>query len=224
MVASSRWSFHRARAPDTDSKGTDMEQRLGSSSQDVLAYPIPGGRSLSSEERQSIDRSADIKGWGSDLDPSVRPGVPRDKAPQLGAEHLYPSIEPQVARTKIHKSTEHARLTPVFGTACPPAGLSGRIRDVAYKLSEGRLSRWITLMFADRVNVVEDVVRDLAHLRVPNIPKEMGWKAELRYNRAGFIRKAAVAGLVVGALVALSQVRKRRRRTVSQRLLRVLGK
>jgi hypothetical protein len=188
-----------------------MEQRLGSSSQDVLAYPIPGGRALTTEERQSIDRSRDIAGWGSDLDPSVRPGVPRDKAPQLGSEHLYPPIEQQAASVKIHKSTEHARLTPVFGTACPPTGLSGRLRDLAYKLSEGRLSRWITLMFADRVNVVEDVVRDLAHLRVPNIPREMGWKAEWRYNRAGFLRKAAVAGVLIGALIAVSRVRRGRR-------------
>jgi hypothetical protein len=188
-----------------------MEQRLGSSSRDVLAYPIPGGRSLSTGERQAVDRSADIPGWGSDLDPSVRPGVPRDKAPQLGAEHLYPPIEQQVALVKIHKSTEHARLTPVFGTSCPPAGLSGRIRDFAYRFSEGRLTRWIALMFADRVNVVEDLVRDVAHLRVPNLPREMGWRAELRYNRAGFIRKAAVAGVIIGALVALSRARRGRR-------------
>src|SRR4051812_29728780 len=169
-----------------------MEQRLGSSSQDVLARPVPGGRSLTTQERQSIDRSSTIKGWGSDLDPRRRPGVPRDKAPQLGAESLYPPIERQLVTVKIHKSTEHGRLTPVFGTSCPPRGLSGALRDFAYKFSEGRLARWLTLMFADRVDVVEDIVTDLAHGHVPNIPKEMGLRSELRYNREAFVRKAAI--------------------------------
>ena len=88
-----------------------MEQILGSSSSDVLAAPVPGGRSLTTDERRNIDLSDRIKGWGSDLDPRVRPGVPRDKAPELGSETLYPPIEAQVPRVKIHKSTEHGQLT-----------------------------------------------------------------------------------------------------------------
>ena len=107
---------------------------------------------------------------------------------------LYPPIEQQVPKVKIHKSTEHARLTPVFGTSCPPRGLSGLLRDYAYTLSEGRLSRWMTLMLADRVNVVEDALEDLSKLHVPNLPKEMGLKSELLYNRAGLAKKAAVVG------------------------------
>jgi hypothetical protein len=157
-----------------------MEQTLGSSSQDVLALPVPGGRSLTTQERQRVDRSSTIKGWGSDLDPKLRPGVPRDKAPELGVESLYPPIRQQVARIKIHKSTEHGRLTPVFGTSCPPMGLSGSIRDFGYKFSEGRLSRWMTLMLADRVNVVEDVLGDRAQGRVPHIPQEMGLRSDLK--------------------------------------------
>ena len=39
-------------------------------------------------------------------------------------------IQQQVARVKIHKSIEHGKLTPVFGTSCPPKGLSGLIREV----------------------------------------------------------------------------------------------
>jgi hypothetical protein len=178
-----------------------MEQTLGSSTREVLARPVPGGRALTTQERERIDRSSTIKGWGSDLDPARRPGVPRDKAPQLGVELLYPPIEQQVPRITIHKSTEHGRLTPVFGTSCPPAGLSGRIRDYAYQFSEGRLARWMTLMLADRVNVVEDVVGDLASGRVPNIPKEMGMRSELKYNAAGFARKALIAAVCTTAVV-----------------------
>jgi hypothetical protein len=61
--------------------------------------------------------------------------VPCDKAPQLGVELLYPPITQQVPKIKIHKSTEHGQLTPVFGTSCPPHGLSGMIRDFGYKFS-----------------------------------------------------------------------------------------
>jgi hypothetical protein len=188
-----------------------MDQRVGSSSTDVLAVPVRGGRALTTPQRQAVDLSSTINGWGSDLDLARRPGVPRDKAPDIGVESLYPSIEQQVSKVKIHKSTEHARMTPVFGTSCPPRGLSGRLRDLGYSFSEGRLARWMTLVAADRVNVVEDVLGDLAQFRVPNVVKEMGLKSELRYNRAGLARKAAVAGLCVVAGVLYARSRRRRR-------------
>jgi hypothetical protein len=187
-----------------------MDQIVGSSSEDILPVPTRGGAALTTPQRQAIDLSSTITGWGSDLDPEMRPGVPRDKAPELGVESLYPPIERQVARIKIHKSTEHGRLTPVFGTSCPPHGLSGKIRDLGYTFSEGRLAHWLTLMFADRVDVVEDVLSDLAQLRVPNLAKEMGLKSELKYNRAGVARKAAIAGLCVAAFIAYSRSRRSR--------------
>jgi hypothetical protein len=187
-----------------------MEQTLGSSSEDVLETPVQGGRALATAERQSIDLSATIPGWGSDLDLAKRPGVPRDKAPQIGPEMLYAPIQQQVPRFKIHKSTEHARLTPVFGTSCPPSGLSGKIRDYGYTFSEGRLARWLTLMFADRVDVVEGLVSDLARGHIPNIPKEMGLKSELKYNPRGVAKKAAIAAVCVAAYVAYSRSRRSR--------------
>lgn len=178
-----------------------MDQVLGSSSDDVLRRPVPGGRSLTTEERAAVDLSATIAGWGSDLDPAVRPGVPRDKAPHIGVEHLYPeSIPRQVPKHRIHKSTEHGKLTPVFGTSCPPRGLSGALRDVAYRYSEGRVARWLTLMVADRVDVVESAAKDVASLRGPNLVREMGMRSEWRYNRNGFITKAAVVGVGLLAL------------------------
>jgi hypothetical protein len=186
-----------------------MDQRVSSSSEDILAEPIPGGYSLSTEQRRSVDLADRINGWGSDLDPATRPGVPRDKAPEIGVESLYPPIEQQVPRVKIHKSNEHGKLTPVFGTSCPPQGLSGAIRDFAYRFSEGRLAHWQVLMLADRVNVVEDILGDLAQLRVPNLVKELGLGAQWRYNRAGFVKGAAIAGLCVVGLWAYTRSRRR---------------
>jgi hypothetical protein len=186
-----------------------MEQTLGASSENVLETPVQGGRSLTTAERRNLDLSRRIPGWGSDLEPARRPGVPRDAAPDIGPETLYPPIPRQVPRVKIHKSTEHGQLTPVFGTSCPPTGLSGRMRDFAYHYSEGRMLRWLTLMAADRVNMIEDIVNDLAHGHVPNIPKEMGIRAELRYNPRGFAKKVAITGIAL--VLVTAYVRSRRR-------------
>ena len=156
---------------------------------------------LTTEQRHSLNLDAQIKGWGADLDPSVRPGVPRDKAPGIGVETLYPQFDQQIPLSKIHLSTEHQRMTPVFGTACPPKGLSGLLRDFAYRQSEGRkAAHWMLLMLADRVDVIENIGRDLAHGCVPNVFNEMGWSAEMKYNREGFKRK--VIGTGIGALAA----------------------
>jgi hypothetical protein len=188
-----------------------MDQVLGSSSEDYQDPPIPGGHGLTTREREEVDLSASIKGWGSDLDPAMRPGVPYDKSPMLGAEALYPPIPQQVPRFKIHKSTEHAKLTPVFGTSCPPKGLSGRIRDIGYKYSEGRLARWLTLVFADRVDVMEGIIEDLSQGHIPNIPKEMGLRAELRYNRKACLKRAVVAVGCTALFVTVWRMRSQRR-------------
>ena len=179
-----------------------MEQTLGASSEDVLQPPVQGGRSLTTAERRNLDLSPRIPGWGSDLERARRPGVPRDHAPDIGPETLYPPIPRQLPRSTIFKSTEHGRLTPVFGTSCPPSGLSGRMREMAYHYSEGRMLRWLTLMAADRVNMIEDIVNDLAHGRIPNIPKEMGLRTELRYNPRGLAKKVAITGLAVVLVAA----------------------
>ena len=106
-------------------------------------------------------------------------------------------------------STERPGLTPVFGTSTPPTGVSGVIRGAAFRYSENDLRHWLMLLFADRVNVVEGILQDLAHGHIPNLYAEMGGPAEWRHNRAGFIRKAMIAGAVVAAMAYL--VRQKRR-------------
>jgi hypothetical protein len=97
----------------------------------------------------------------------------------------------------------------VFGTSTPPSGVSGLIRAGAFRYSENDLRHWGLLLFADRVNVVEGILQDLAHGHVPNIFAEMGIRSEWRYNRAGLVRKALVASAAVGLAVYL--LRRRRR-------------
>ncbi|MCH2240404.1 MAG: hypothetical protein MK041_00400 [Aquabacterium sp.] len=148
-----------------------------------------------------IDRSA-IQGWGADLDPKDRPAVPMERTPpRLDFRPGEP--EQQAQTVEILQSTERPRITPVFGTTVPPSGVSGSMRRLAFRFSENDLRRWMLLLAADRVNVVEGVVDDLRHGHVPNIYAEMGGRAELKHNPAGAAKKAAVlAGvLAVGYLL-----------------------
>jgi hypothetical protein len=83
------------------------------------------------------------------------------------------------------------------------------MRDAAYRYSEGRLERWLMLLAADRVNVVEDIVSELAHLRVPNVFDEMGLRSEWKHNRSGVITTAAVALIAVAALTLVRGAKRR---------------
>ena len=153
---------------------------------------------------------AGIQGWGADLDPAVRPAVPKERTPQRFVDVHWDEMEHQPDRgVKVLHSNERPGLTPVYGTAQPPSGLSGVIRHGAFRYSENDLRHWLMLLFADRVNVVEGIIDDLAHGHVPNLFMEMGGPAEWKYNRTGFVRKAMIAGAVVG-LIYYAQKRRRR--------------
>jgi len=66
-------------------------------------------------------------------------------------------------------------------------------------MTESDIRRWLLLLAADRVQVVEGVVDDLAHGHVPNILGEMGIKSEWQYNKAGLAKKVAIAGAIGAA-------------------------
>jgi hypothetical protein len=152
-----------------------------------------------------------IQGWGADLDPKARPAVPMERTPPRFIQPHYEQPEQQPRTVKVFHSTERPGLTPVFGTSTPPSGVSGMIRAGAFRFSENDLRHWLMLLFADRVNVVEGIIDDLAHGHVPNLFTEMGGPAEWRYNRQGFVRKAFIAGAIVGVLLYANSRRRRRR-------------
>src|SRR4051812_22524379 len=92
----------------------------------------------------------DVVGWGADLDPADRPGVPMERMPaRLEGVH-GDDIPQQKVHQQIFHSTERPGITPVFGTSAPPTGLSGKIRAAAYQRSENDLRHWLLLMLADR--------------------------------------------------------------------------
>lgn len=103
---------------------------------------------------------ASIPGWGADLDPADRPGVPMEHhPPRLPGLHWDLPAE-QLGDVEVLHSIERPGLTPVYGTSCPPSGLSGWIRRRAFRHSENNIRHWMMLLAADRVNVVEGLLHD----------------------------------------------------------------
>jgi hypothetical protein len=129
----------------------------------------------------SEELRARIPGWGADLDPKDRPSVPRLQFdPNLsGARWELPEQQPE--KWPRERSIEHSRLTPVFGTSCPPRGVSGAIRKYSYtRFSEGRAAHWLLLMFADRVEATGAHIVALSKLH-PD-PIASGLRGELKGN------------------------------------------
>lgn len=176
-----------------------------------------------------------VVGWGADLDPSNRPGVPKERFnPNTGAHWAMPEHQRQTY--KREKSTEHAMVTPVFGTSCPPRGLSGVIRRFAYaRFSEGQSAHWVLLMLGDRIDVIESSIVAIFKGRPDNFFSEMGLGAEIRRHglrsRIGrdrndlkhlpidvlmFAGKLAIAGGAAFRIAAL--VRPKKKRTLWSRL------
>lgn len=141
---------------------------------------------------------AHINGWGADLDHKNRPAYPKERTPPRLEGIHWDQPEQQAQNVEILHSNERPGITPVFGTSVPPSGLSGMIRRSAFKFSENDMRHWLMLLFADRINMVEGLGDDLMKGHVPNIFAEMGWKSEFKYNRAGAIKKIAVASAAVG--------------------------
>jgi hypothetical protein len=103
----------------------------------------------------------DIVGAGIDAPKERRPGVPMETPPRSapGAHGLTPVR--QEAHGEILRRPDLSELTPVFGTAQPPHGLSGLIRRYAYTVPDHKPKRWAALLFADRVDVAESALADL---------------------------------------------------------------
>jgi hypothetical protein len=146
-----------------------------------MAYTADKPRLAESSEQLR----ARIPGWGVDLDPKDRPSVPRERFDPgaTGAHWEFPERQPEMWPRE--RSIEHKFLTPVFGTSCPPRGVSGVLRTFAYRrYSEGRAAHWLILLAADRVDAMESHVRSFVSLRPDNPITETGVLSE--FSRHGF--------------------------------------
>jgi hypothetical protein len=153
---------------------------------------------FSKEVEQKV---TNIPGWGFDADPENNPTYPMKH--YNGADHQrlnYPRVSQQPIEAEILHSNERPEITRVFGTSTPPTGLSGMLRRYAFKFSEGSSAHWLTLLLADRINVVEGIAEDFSRGKIPNIFQEKGLRSEWKFNRKGVIKNI---GITVG-IVALA--------------------
>ncbi|WP_433553974.1 hypothetical protein ACQP08_12990 [Micromonospora zamorensis] len=131
----------------------------------------------------SDELRARIPGWGVDLDPKDRPSVPKERFdPTLNGAHWeFPERQPE--KWPRERSIEHKFLTPVFGTSCPPKGLSGLIRRYSYRTySEGRAAHWLLLLAADRVDAVESTFASFLTRHPDNPITETGVLSEFTHH------------------------------------------
>jgi hypothetical protein len=189
-----------------------------------MSYPYPYTADKPPLPESTESLRARIPGWGVDLDPRDRPSVPKlQPAPGLEGVELQSPPESQPERWPRERSIEHPVLTPVFGTAQPPRGVSGAIRKLAYaKYSEARAAHWLLLLAADRVDTVGSTLGSFVTLRPDNLVTETGVTSEIKAhglrsrlgrNRADVVHHTfdpvVVAGpWVAGATVAYLATRK----------------
>jgi hypothetical protein len=150
--------------------------------------------------RNMASLTNNIPGWGTEADPENDPTYPMKRYNGADHERLnYEKAPQQPIDIEMFHSIERPGVTRVFGTSTPPAGLSGAIRRIAYKYSEATAAHWMTLILADRVDVIQGKLNDLKHGVLPNPWIERGWRAEWKHNRTAFVTKAATMALLVTA-------------------------
>jgi hypothetical protein len=123
---------------------------------------------------------ARIPGWGVDLDPAVRPSVPKlsYREDLTGAHWDVPERQPELVPRE--RSIEHGMLPPVFGTTAPLHGVSGAVRRLAYRrYSEATLAHWLLLMAGDRIEAWGAHARSFVTLRPDNPVTETGVVTEI---------------------------------------------
>lgn len=158
------------------------------------------------------EKYAHIKGWGIDADPQNEPTYPMKK--WTGDDHkrsnyIRPPLQEQTV--EVLHSNERPTLSAVYGTALPPSGVSGAIRRFAFKYSEGKWAHWLSLILADRVNVMEGYVGDLKEGHLPDVFSEQGWKAMWKHNPKLLAKKVA-GGIIVTSLIVTLLYRKSKNR------------
>src|SRR5688500_15176024 len=87
-------------------------------------------------DRKIAAEVKNIPGWGIDADPENNPTYPMKHWNGADYERIHYEKPPQQpVNVKVFQSIERPTMTSVFGASTPPSGLSGAIREFAYKYS-----------------------------------------------------------------------------------------
>src|SRR5689334_2474054 len=135
-------------------------------------------------EQTLSDPSQETNGAGIDRSVLTRPGIPRESEPPqpLASAHW---LEPEQQTSPVHPLVGVGqRLTPVFSTAIPLHGLSGLLRRRAYGIADYRARRWLLLMMADRIDVLESHPGKLLKLALGVGLLALGYRTLTRFARA----------------------------------------
>lgn len=76
-----------------------------------------------------------IPGWGVDRDPENRPGYPLEQERHVGFDTV--------------------QGVPPYTNTVPLKGLSGVLRRAAYRAPDWKPRKWMLLLMADRIDMVE---------------------------------------------------------------------
>ena len=134
-----------------------------------------------------------INGWGADLDPKNRPSYPKELPSDVTNVRGKVGAR-QIPRETVHVSNEHPDLTPVFGVTCPPKGLSGVLRSYAYEYGEATNRHWLTLMLADRIDVIESLITGVLQGKPDHYLDEKAWNQKLKHPTEGRNGRYALIG------------------------------
>ena len=104
---------------------------------------------------------------------------------------------------EVLKSNERPEYSAISGNTVPPSGLSGIIRQYAFKHSKDRYTHWIPLILADRVNGWEGIIEDLAKGIIPKVFAERGIKSKLEYNPKGLAKKILITTALTTIVITL---------------------
>jgi hypothetical protein len=152
-----------------------------------------------------------INGWGIDADPLDVPSYPMKRRTENDNKGMIWERPPQQSElVEVLHSNERPGVSAVFGSPNPPTGLSGHIRRFAFKYSESTWTHWLALLVADRVNMMEGLKDDFKSGHIPDLFTEHGGKSELRYNKAGIIRKVITRAAIATLVIAFIKIRSRR--------------
>ena len=133
--------------------------------------PTPRATSPDQVQRKSGDQTVQPPKrpahWGIDRDLSRRPGVPRMREPQPWPNTRFPPERQPGTPAVPRHGRPNKPFPPVFGTSCPPRGLSGAIRGLAYGLPDHYPSHWFLMMLGDRVESWGTLLRRALPVALP---------------------------------------------------------
>jgi ferritin-like metal-binding protein YciE len=140
-----------------------------------------------------MDRSTPTDGGrGIDLPRESRPGVPMETQPAHEESTTRAHITQQEERKPHLHRKDLDGPTPVFGTGPAPRALSGVMRRAAYAMPEHQARRWMLLLAADRVDVLEH--------RIPELMTGRSWDAlgrQVKANPVGMLGMAFGVGFLL---------------------------